>query len=172
MSTEVPKFLNHPLTIKRLRGFGEMKLESGEVAILRVPKGGSIYMDSLGPCVGFVGYNLEKKVIFGIHLYIHGRIDHELAEFMRRLNVLGLEISDCAVAGGNLSYADKLRGANYVADCTAAKRGILQSRIRSYMDPSELTEESRCDYLSVKYEDGSFSIEFQRGSIDEELEFN
>lgn len=97
------------LQIKSTAEFTELNIDSGEFGIIRVRQGGILTTFGLGPCVGYVGFDQRRKILFGCHLYLDPRVDQELSSFIRHLHQLGITINDSAISGGRLDVFEMRR---------------------------------------------------------------
>src|SRR3990172_5358176 len=79
------------LKIEKFEDFDAKELETGEAAVVEAPKGGELYMEGLGPCIGMVGYDQDRKVLFAEHfLSTSPTIDQEILEVLQRLRSNGI----------------------------------------------------------------------------------
>lgn len=127
--------------------FAKKRLSMNQSAQLYVPDGGIVYMDSLGPCIGYVGFDPNRRIIFGKHFPIHEEVDQDLFQYQAQLHQLGISTQNTALAGGNLNRAENF--ADYYTNCQKAKSRILSSGARSYMLQDEAPA-GIVDYLAVK----------------------
>ncbi|MEX0621883.1 MAG: hypothetical protein WD187_02735 [Candidatus Woykebacteria bacterium] len=158
------------LETEKFEEFDAKELDTGETAVVEAPDGGELSMEGLGPCIGLVGYDREREIIFAKHfMFTHPIIDQEVSEFLEDLRKNGTNPTETAVAGGNLSYEEQQRDPAYFTQMTQAKERLVQSGVvtRSYVDAQKLTESTRADNLSVSYTDGKFKISFGESHVEE-----
>lgn len=140
-----------------------------EEAILQVPGGGEVGMDSLGPCVGLVGYDKKRKIIFGFHFSLGPKVDSRVAEARLSLEQSGITITDCAVAGGNITRKSAKLHPENSQECREAKERIAASGIKSFMNNYAVMDGEPADRLCVRYENKKFNIEFVKSDLNEEI---
>lgn len=157
------------VAVEQCNSFEARIVDSGDEAILQVPQGGIVEMDSLGPCIGFVGYDRRKKIVFGYHFYLDPSVDKRIAEARTQLEASGIKITDCAVAGGNITRGSANLHPEDAQECREAKQRITNSGIKSYMNKNQVMDGIPADTLRVSYENKKFAIEYQQSNLDEEI---
>ena len=148
--------------------FTEIRLGTLYSSTLHVPKGGRIFMDSLGPCLGVVGYDFRHKIIFGSHMVIDPGIDEEIKKYLRILKQSGIKHTRVAVAGGNLDFTLP-RGYPYYFQKLIEVKYRLQRMpgIINYITPEKVASIYRSDQLDVVYQKGRFRINYEKGNVGE-----